>query len=425
MQLTDRSGVRAALAAYATITFIWTSCGGGASSPQVAISSIQVTPAYQSVMLGKTMQFTATGTYTDGSLKDITASVDWTSSNEAMVTLDSSGVATPHATGGVTVTATLGGTSGQTLVAVTPAAGARLVWFTPDLASADMLNLFLDPEEWPNARANVQVFKFYSGQLLPPPLNAPADTLGQNTEPNLAAVGAFSKLNQWGLDIGVEAGAVKPGACTADDATPTAQSAIQSVQSNGGVMSYLAMDEPYFGGVVLGTCGWDQTVAETVRFIQLMHAFSPTLQIGDIEPYPEFSEAQLETWITTLEADGVTLPFFHLDVDRLALGSVDPSSDLTKLQAFCQSQGIAFGVIFNATIAVSSTQMSDQDYYDQTMQWVQTVKSAMGRPQHSIFQSWVLNGDGLKDVPINLPESDPTIYSHTRLINDGLAALGP
>ena len=63
------------------------------------------------------------------------------------------------------------------------------------------------------------------------------------------------------------------------------------------------------------------------------------------------------------------------------------------------------------------------DYYNSTMQWVQTVRGAIGVPQHSIFQSWILNGDGVLDVPINLPENDPTIYSHTRLINDGLAVL--
>ena len=77
-----------------------------------------------------------------------------------------------------------------------------------------MLKLFSNPEQWPNARASVQVFKFYVAQLLAPPNTC--DTCGQNTEPNLVEAGAFSKIGQWGLDIGIEIPVVKAWACTAD-----------------------------------------------------------------------------------------------------------------------------------------------------------------------------------------------------------------
>jgi hypothetical protein len=30
---------------------------------------------------------------------------------------------------------------------------------------------------------------------------------------------------------------------------------------------------------------------------------------------------------------------------------------------------------------------------------------------------------GKNEIPVNLPESDPNVYSHTRLINEGLALL--
>jgi Big-like domain-containing protein len=373
-------------------------------------------------MLGKTVQFTATGTYSDGSSGDVTTSVNWSSSNEAMISIESLGVATPHATGGVTITATLEGVSSSTMLAVTPPASARLVWFTPDMASADMLDLFSDPEQWPDARASVQVFKFYPEQLHPLPY--PCDICGPNTEPNLASAVAFSKLNQWGVDIGMEFGPVGDWACTAEASSSIAQTMIQAVQSDGGVVSYMAFDEPFTNGQ---GCNYTMTqiAAQTIKFIQLMHAFDPTLQMGDIEPYPGFTEPQLENWITTLEAGGITLPFFHLDVDRNAVAAVgaDLPSDLKRIQTFCQSQGIALGVIFIAQQTSSAQELSDQDYYDYAMLWIQTVKGAIGVPQHSIFQSWVINGDGLWDVPINLPENDPAVYSHTRLINAGLAAL--
>src|SRR5215469_3569268 len=165
-------------------------------------------------------------------------------------------------------------------------------------------------------------FAFDVAQLLTAP-NV-CGTCGQNTEPNLAAAGAFSKLNQWGLDIGINVPAVKEWACTADLTSAFDIPPIQAAQSNGGVVSYLAMDEPFIGGqhVVNGrSCNYtmQQSATQTAYFVKLMRSFSPTLQIGDIEPYPYFSESQLESWITTLQTDGVNLPFFHLDVDQNAV----------------------------------------------------------------------------------------------------------
>ena len=418
------------LACY-TIVFLGSiGCGGGGSTSSgpvsPALTAITVTPAYSSIPLGSNLQFRAKGAYSDGTTKELTLSADWSSSNNHMASVNASGMATPLSTGGVTISAAFGGVSGSTLLAITPSDSARLVWFAPDDASADMLNLFSHPEQWPNARASVQVFKFYVAQLLAPPNTC--GTCGQNTEPNLVDAGAFSKLNQWGLDIGIEIPVVKSWACTADLSSAFDIPTVQVVQSNGGVVSYLAMDEPFIGGQSVDSNGqscnysMQQSATQTAQFVKLMHTFSPTVQIGDIEPYPYFSESQLESWITTLQADGVNLAFFHLDVNSFAAGA-NLNSDLQLLDSFCHSHGIPFGVIFIDQQLDTTQELSDQDYYTNTMQWVQTVKSAIGVPQHLIFQSWILNGDGVLDVPMNLPENDPAIYIHTRRINDGRALL--
>ena len=47
------------------------------------LKSIAVTPASPSIAAGNTQQFTATGTYSDNSTKNITTSVTWKSSNAA------------------------------------------------------------------------------------------------------------------------------------------------------------------------------------------------------------------------------------------------------------------------------------------------------------------------------------------------------
>ena len=46
-----------------------------------------------------------------------------------------------------------------------------------------------------------------------------------------------------------------------------------------------------------------------------------------------------------------------------------------------------------------------------------------------LFQSWQGDPEDRENkrlhwVPINLPENDPAIYSHTRLLNEGLAVFG-
>ncbi len=60
------------------------------------------------------------------------------------------------------------------------------------------------------------------------------------------------------------------------------------------------------------------------------------------------------------------------------------------------------------------------------MEWTHTVNAAIGKPDHVIFQSWLgPDGDHPHEIPINLPEDDLSIYSHTRLILDGLAEFAP
>jgi len=75
----------------------------------VTLKSIAVTPASPSVGIGNTVQFTATGTYSDNSTKNITNSVSWASSSPSFATIVSStGLATGVAAGTTEITATLG-----------------------------------------------------------------------------------------------------------------------------------------------------------------------------------------------------------------------------------------------------------------------------------------------------------------------------
>ncbi len=81
--------------------------------------SIAVTPASPSVAAGLTQQFTATGTYTDGSTQNLTTQVTWASTNAAAATIGATtGLATTVAVGTTTISATLGARSGSTTLTV-------------------------------------------------------------------------------------------------------------------------------------------------------------------------------------------------------------------------------------------------------------------------------------------------------------------
>ena len=73
------------------------------------MQSIDVTPTNPSITKGKTEQFTATGTFTDGSTKDLTSLVTWDSATSTVATVTQSGLATGVGTGTTKVGTTSAG----------------------------------------------------------------------------------------------------------------------------------------------------------------------------------------------------------------------------------------------------------------------------------------------------------------------------
>ncbi len=87
----------------------------GCTNPLV--DTISVSPSAQTVAVGQTFQFTATGTVGHGNnhpstTSNITNQVTWTSSVPSVATISSSGIATGVASGSTTITATIGGFTG-------------------------------------------------------------------------------------------------------------------------------------------------------------------------------------------------------------------------------------------------------------------------------------------------------------------------
>ena len=89
--------------------------------------SISLSPANSTIQLSKTQQFTATGSFGDGSSKDVSSSVNWSSSSTNVATINSSGIASAVATGTTTITATQGSVSGSTGLTVSTQASGLTV----------------------------------------------------------------------------------------------------------------------------------------------------------------------------------------------------------------------------------------------------------------------------------------------------------
>ena len=98
------------------------------------LNSIAVTPAAPFATTNTTQQFSATGTWSDGSARDLTSQVTWASSNTSVASIDVSGLATTLANGTVTISASLGAIGGSATLTVNISTLASIV-ITPDLAS--------------------------------------------------------------------------------------------------------------------------------------------------------------------------------------------------------------------------------------------------------------------------------------------------
>jgi hypothetical protein len=102
------------------------------------LSTIQVTPANQKLAVNYTRQYTATGIYSDNSVRDVTASATWSTTTASFATVsnasDSKGLVTGKSAGTVNVIAAVGSVSGSTPLTVT-AATLSSISVTPSGAS--------------------------------------------------------------------------------------------------------------------------------------------------------------------------------------------------------------------------------------------------------------------------------------------------
>ena len=123
-----------------SMTLLGTGCKGFFVNP--TLTSLAVAPVSASIIQGATVQLHATGSYNDGSTKDLTGSASWTTSASGVATVTSGGLVTAAANisnppGTATITATSGTSTATSTITVNtgPLTGIVISTTTPNPAA--------------------------------------------------------------------------------------------------------------------------------------------------------------------------------------------------------------------------------------------------------------------------------------------------
>lgn len=178
----------------------------------VTLDSIAVTPIDPSIVAGTTQQFTAIGTYSNGTNSDITQSVLWTSDNTAVATINSGPVNGGLATGissvgsPALITASLESKSDSTHLAVTPAEALLSITITPSSTEAAI-------------GSQVQ-FTAIGTFLLQPPQDITNSVLWSSSNTNIATISSFVDAGiATGLEFGTTSISATSGSITSNIGT--------------------------------------------------------------------------------------------------------------------------------------------------------------------------------------------------------------
>ncbi len=116
------------------VALIGVGCNGFFVDP--ILQTITVGPTGVGILVGKTQQMTAIGTYDDGSQKDITgsSSTTWTTNDQTISTVTTAGLVTGVGAGSATITATQGVATGSASITVS-LTGVTSITVTPSSQS--------------------------------------------------------------------------------------------------------------------------------------------------------------------------------------------------------------------------------------------------------------------------------------------------
>ena len=156
----SNSGVAGASAVGETVISATTSAISGDTTVTVsppALSSIDISPSSPAVLLGRSLQLTAIGLFTDGSSLDLTNSATWAVDNASIASVNANGFATAQHVGSTGTEAAFGGIQGAATIVVEPVAFTGYFSATPKEPDAT-LRVANPGSDEPNLCGMVYVF---------------------------------------------------------------------------------------------------------------------------------------------------------------------------------------------------------------------------------------------------------------------------
>ncbi len=275
--------------------------------------------------------------------------------------------------------------------------------------------------QWVQARSKLRGFQFYQQSL-----RNFCPTCGGNSLERLLASrtgGPFAWLSAQGIQIGVEAGAVKEHTCDGRELARVVLEDMAPVYAVASHVTFIAMDEPFTAALAaqepspLARCEFsiNRAVIEIKAFIDTVHERYPAIRIGLIEPYPYFTMDSIITFIGALEDAGVHLPFFRIDFDLRHRRNTDSNAtaDLRRLRSVLAGKGIDFELIVTGYDG-----KTDAGAVASAMALAYEVSGAVGKPFAAVFQDWSADRLGVGSTAVNLPEGQ--VGSLTWLLNNGV-----
>jgi len=121
------------------------------------LSSLSIGPQDQTITVPNTLQMSATGTYSDGSTKDLTGKVSWSSGTTSCATINSSGLVSPVKSITGICTTTISAASGTVTAATTTVTVSEgtplsiLLTFTPNPPLSNSTVTFTAMATFPNS----------------------------------------------------------------------------------------------------------------------------------------------------------------------------------------------------------------------------------------------------------------------------------
>ncbi|MGE3974963.1 MAG: hypothetical protein AB7F59_10605 [Bdellovibrionales bacterium] len=314
-------------------------------------------------------------------------------------------------------------------LSLTSVSQAGEIWFVPE-PGAENVELFSQPNEWPMARAKTKRFSLHGCSLDDVPMTH--KICKNNGLQRIAASGALSKLQDWGIELDIGVGSVKPEIhCDAKLYAQAHSDYIGRVKRMGGKIKSFTMDWPRGSGkldckqTVTETAGHVANYVRTVRQTYSRIYPGEQVEIGLWEGYPTFEPTELIGWLDAMIRTGFKPDYLVVDIDRdhhkrLKRSDAQMRTVLKTLQNACTARGIRFGV------ALWSNKMQTvQTYRNDVISWMNLVKSGVGTPdiiQLISWEYWVQFQNEGRVRPYNTPERDA--FSHTGLLLYGAQVFG-